>query len=80
MMVSKQPQDGHTPEGSVLKTGNLALRLNSQNLHQATTFMDGHLPSQEWLPTNPRMVIHQKEVNYRLGIWHLNFIEKTNTG
>ena len=30
-MVPHQPEDGHPPEGSVLKTGNLAIRLNTQN-------------------------------------------------
>ena len=28
---------------------------------------------------NPRMVTHQKEVNYRLGIWHLDLSHKTKT-
>ena len=32
--------------------------------------MDGRLPSYGWSPTNPRMVTHQMEVYYRLGIWH----------
>ena len=41
--------------------------------------MDSQLPSLGWSPTNPRMVIHQKEVYYRLGIWHIHFTEKTNT-
>ena len=27
----------------------------------------------------PRMVIHQQEVFYRLGIWHLDLTHKTNT-
>ena len=30
-MVTHQPKDGHPPERSVLKTGNLALRLKTQN-------------------------------------------------
>ena len=34
--------------------------------------MDGHLPFKGWSPTNPRMVTHQKEVNYILRIWHLD--------
>ena len=34
--------------------------------------MDGHLPYLGWSPTNPRMVTHQKEVHYRLGIWYLD--------
>ena len=41
--------------------------------------MDGHLPSLGWSSTNPRMVTHQKEVYYRLGIWHLDLTQKTNT-
>ena len=41
--------------------------------------MDGHLPSLGWSPINPRMVTHQKEVYYRLGIWHLDLTQKTNT-
>ena len=36
--------------------------------------MDGHLPS---LSVNPRMVPHQKEVNYRLRIWVLDLTHKT---
>ena len=31
-----------------------------------------------WSPTNPKMV-NQKEVNYRLGIWHLPLSHKTKT-
>ena len=30
-MVTHQPKDGHPPEGNILQTWNLALRLNSQN-------------------------------------------------
>ena len=30
-MVTHQPKDGHPPEGCILQTKNLALRLNSQN-------------------------------------------------
>ena len=41
--------------------------------------MHSHLSSLGWSPTNPRMVIHQKEVYYRLEIWHLHFTHKTNT-
>ena len=33
----------------------------------------------EWSPTIPRMVTHQKEVYYRLGIWHLGLTYKTKT-
>ena len=32
--------------------------------------MDGHLPCLGWSHTNPTKVTHQKEVHYRLGIWH----------
>ena len=39
--------------------------------------MDGHLPSLGWSPTNPRMVTHQKEVYYIVGIWHLEFTHKS---
>ena len=38
------------PKGSDIQSWNLALRLNSQNESQMTTFMDGHLPSQGWSP------------------------------
>ena len=41
--------------------------------------MDGHLPSLGWSLTNQRMVTYQKEVYYRLGIWHLDFTHKTKT-
>ena len=34
-MGTHQPKNGHPPEGSVLKTGNLALRLNTQKEHQS---------------------------------------------
>ena len=41
--------------------------------------MDGHLPTLGWSPTNlrmftisPRMVSHQKEMYYKLQIWHIN--------
>ena len=40
--------------------------------------MDGHLPSLGWSPTNLRMLINQKEVYYRYGIWHLNLTHKTS--
>ena len=45
-----------------------------------TTAMDGHLPSLGWSPTNPRMVTHQKEVYYKLGIWHLDLNQKLKPG
>ena len=40
---------------------------------------DGQPPTQGWSAANPRMVTHQKEVYYRLGIWHFHFTPKTNT-
>ena len=40
--------------------------------------MDGHLLSVGWSPPNPRMVTHQKEVYYRLGISDLDLTHKTN--
>ena len=61
-MVTHQPKDGHPPEGSMLQTLNLALRLISQNYDQVTTARNGHLPSFGWSPTNQRMVNLQKEV------------------
>ena len=39
--------------------------------------MDGHLPFLGWSFTNPRMVNHQKEVYYIVGIWHLEFTHKS---
>ena len=30
-MVTYKPKDGHPPDGSVIRTGNLALRLSPQN-------------------------------------------------
>ena len=41
-----------------------------------TTAMNDHLPSLGWSPTNPRMVNNQKEVYYKLGIWHLDLTHK----
>ena len=48
--------------------------------------MDGHLPTLGWSPTNirmfiisPRMVTHQKKMNYKLQFWHLNITYKTTT-
>ena len=63
-MVTHQPKDGHPPERSVLKTGNFALRLETQNEHLVTTVMDGQPKFLGGSPTNPRMVTHQKEVYY----------------
>ena len=34
---------------------------------------------QGWSPTNLKMVTHQKEVCYILGIWHLDLYHKTMT-
>ena len=61
--VTHHLKDGHPPEGSVLKTGNLYSCPQTQG----------------WSPTNPKMVTHQKEVYYRLVIWHIHFSHKTNT-
>ena len=44
-MVTHQPKDGHPPEGSMLHTRNLALRLKSQNEDKVTTAMNNYLPS-----------------------------------
>ena len=41
--------------------------------------MDGHLLYLVWSPNNPRMVTHQKEVNYILKIWHFDLSHKTKT-
>ena len=78
-MVTPQPKDGHSLTGSIIQTRNLALRLNSQDKDQVTTARNGHLSSRVWSPTNLRMVTHQKEVYYRLGIWHLDLTHKTMT-
>ena len=32
--------------------------------------MDGHLPFLGWSSINPGMVTHQKDVNYRLRLYH----------
>ena len=66
-MVTHEPKDGQLPEGSVLNTGILAIRLNLPKKHQVTPVMDGHPPSLGGSPANPRMVTHQREVYYRLG-------------
>ena len=44
-----------------------------------TTAIDGHQPFLGWSPTNPRMVTYQKEVNYSLGIWHIDYTHKIRT-
>ena len=41
--------------------------------------MDGHLLYLVWSPNNPRMVTHQKEVNYRVEILHLDLTYNTKT-
>ena len=63
-MVTHQPKDGHPPEKSALQTWNLVLRLK---LTKLTPGDNCH----GWSPTNPMMVTHQKEVCYKLGIWHI---------
>ena len=78
-MVTHQPKDSHPTEASMLQTRNLTLRIISQNYDLVTTARNGHLPSLEWSPTNPRMVTLHKEVYYRLGIWHLDLPHKTKT-
>ena len=62
-MVTYYPQDaqpptqgGHPPKECILQTQNLALRLKSQNKHQVTTAIDGHLSSEEWSPPIQNMV------------------------
>ena len=42
--------------------------------------MHSHLSSLGWSRINPRTVTHLKEVNYRLGIWQLNFTHKKTPG
>ena len=54
-------------------------RGEAQNEHKVTTAIDGPPPSLGGSPNNPMMVTHQKEVCYRLGIWHLNLSHKTET-
>ena len=78
-VVTPQPKDGHSLTGSIIQTQNLALRLNSQFKDQVTTARSSHLPSLGWLPTNPRMVTHHNEVNYKLRIWHSNLTNKNKT-
>ena len=41
--------------------------------------MDGHPKSLGESLTNERMINHQKEVYYRLGIWQLHITHKTDT-
>ena len=77
--VTHQLKDGHPPEGGMQQTCNLALRLNSQDLDQVTTARNGHPSPQGWSPTNPMMDPLQKEVHYRLGIWHLDLTHKMKT-
>ena len=43
------------------------------------TAMDGCQPSLRWSTTKQRMVTHQKEVYYRLEIWHFDLTHKTKT-
>ena len=56
-MVTHQTRNGQPPEGGVLQTLNLILRLTSQNQHQVATAMDGHLPSSGWSPTLLGMIL-----------------------
>ena len=86
-MVTYHPKDGHPQskaghpsEGSVVQTWNLALKFSLQNESQVSTSMAGHLPSLGWSTTIPRtrMVTHQKEVYYSLGISDLDLTHKTN--
>ena len=51
-MVTHQPKDGHPPEGSVLQTWNLALKLNQIHKRKPGNNFRG------WSPTIPRMVTH----------------------
>ena len=47
--VHHQPKDGHTPEGNVLQTSNLALKHYLQNYNQvATAMQDGQPPTLGW--------------------------------
>ena len=41
--------------------------------------MDGHLPCLGGFLANPRIITHQKEVYYRLGIKHLDLTHKSKT-
>ena len=51
--VTRQPMDGHPPEGHILQTWNLALRLRpGDNWHN-------------WSPTIPRMFTHQPKYKRR---------------
>ena len=78
-IVTHQPQDGLPQEGSVVELWNLAPTHYSQNQHQVTTSIDGHLPSLGQSPIYPRMVTHEKDVYYRHGIWHFHITHKTNS-
>ena len=76
-MVTHQPKDGHPQEGRALQSWNSALTDFKTKL---TSGDNCH----GWSPSNPRMVVHQKEVYYRLawyrdllrykmifdGVWH----------
>ena len=78
------PTIQNTPKGIVLQTWNLASRINLQNLDQ--------VKCHGWSVTIPRMVtyhpndshppfkIYQKEVYYRLKIWHLGLTHKIKIG
>ena len=41
------------------------------------TAMVSHLPSLGWLPSNPRMVTHQKDLLYTLEKRHLDITHQT---
>ena len=43
---------------------------------RVTAARDGHLLSLRWSPTNQKMVTHQKEVCYRLRIWHVDLYKQ----
>ena len=61
-MVAHQPKDGHTPEGCILLSWNLALR---------TTTCDP--PSQRWSPNNSKMVTHHKGNNRWQLPWRITY-------
>ena len=52
-MVTRQPKDGHPPEGIVLQTWNLALKLKKLTKQKMGNNFN------ECSPTIPRMVTHQ---------------------
>ena len=85
-MVTNQPKDGNTNKEVYYRHGILHLHFTRKtNTRWQLPWMvthhssDGHPPTQGRSPTTPRMVTHQKEVYYILGIWHLHFTHKTNT-